>query len=90
MSKRLNKLFACLLILSLTLALVPAQKHVNAATSELFISEYIEGSYSIKRLRSITAQGPAVDLVTYTAGACILQRKWHAANDNVGLSGTLA
>ena len=57
MTNRLNKIFACFLTLSLILALMPAGTPANAAASELFISEYIEGSSLIKLWRFTTAPG---------------------------------
>ena len=53
MTKRFNQSFACLLILPLTLALMPAHYNANAAISELFFSKYFEGSSSKQSARDL-------------------------------------
>jgi predicted extracellular nuclease len=63
MSKVLNKLFASMIILTMILALMPAQ-FVSAATSELFFSEYIEGSSNNKALEIYNGTGSAINLAT--------------------------
>jgi len=63
MSKVLNKLSASMIILTMILALMPAQ-FVSAATSELFFSEYIEGSSNNKALEIYNGTGSAINLAT--------------------------
>jgi predicted extracellular nuclease len=58
---KLSKLFASMLILALMLSVLPAQ-FAGAATSELFFSEYIEGSSFDKALEIYNGTGAAVDL----------------------------
>lgn len=87
MTKRPSIIIASLLILALSLALLPVQYSVSA-DSELFISEYIEGSSYNKALEIYNGTGAAVDLSTYTIelysnGAAI-------ASKSVALVGMLA
>ena len=65
MKKRLNQLFASVLVLALLLSLMPAQFSVSAATSELFFSEYIEGSSYNKAIEIYNGTGEAIDLSAY-------------------------
>jgi predicted extracellular nuclease len=52
-----------MIILTMILALMPAQ-FVSAATSELFFSEYIEGSSNNKALEIYNGTGSAINLAT--------------------------
>ena len=61
-----NKLFAGFIILALLLALIPANLTASATASELFFSEYIEGSSYNKALEIYNGTGGVVDLSTYT------------------------
>ncbi len=61
MIRLLNKLLASIMILSMTLALMPVH-FASAATSELFFSEYIEGSGNNKALEIYNGTGAAIDL----------------------------
>jgi len=61
MPKFLNKLSTVLIILTMILALVPVQ-FASAATSELFFSEYIEGTSNNKALEIYNGTGAAIDL----------------------------
>jgi predicted extracellular nuclease len=90
MTKSLNKLFTSLLILALALALIPAHSPVGAAASELFFSEYIEGTSNNKALEIYNATGAAVDLA---AGGYNVQMYFNgnpAAGLTINLTGTVA
>ena len=64
MNKRSFKVFSLITILALMLMAVPMQS-VNAATpTELFFSEYIEGSTLNKALEIYNGTGAAVNLGT--------------------------
>ena len=65
MIKGLKKLFSSLLFLSLGLTLILAQS-TSAATSDLFFSEYIEGSSFNKAVEIYNGTGATVNLSTYT------------------------
>ena len=62
MTKRGSTIIAATFILFLFMALIPAYNPVNAAASELFFSEYIEGSSYNKALEIYNGTGAAVDL----------------------------
>ncbi|MEW6403345.1 MAG: ExeM/NucH family extracellular endonuclease [Chloroflexota bacterium] len=61
MNRSLFKMFSVFMILALVLMALPIQ-NVQAATSELFFSEYIEGSSNNKALEIYNGTGAAVDL----------------------------
>ena len=63
MKKHLNKIFSAVTILALMLMAMPMQSAL-AAPTELFFSEYIEGSSNNKALEIYNGTGAAVDLVT--------------------------
>lgn len=50
MARPLNKIFTFILILAITLAALPQQPVRAATPTELFFSEYIEGSSNNKAL----------------------------------------
>ena len=66
MQKRLSRILAILAVIAVLQALVPAQFPATAATSELFFSEYTEGSSYNKALEIYNGTGSDVDLATYT------------------------
>jgi predicted extracellular nuclease len=89
MTKGMNKLFAVFLILALLLALIPAPNSVSAAASELFFSEYIEGSSNNKALEIYNGTRAAVDL---SAGGYNVQMYFNgntAAGLTIDLTGTV-
>ena len=59
---KFGKLFASIAIVALMLSALPVQFSASAATSELFFSEYIEGSSNNKALEIYNGTGAAVDL----------------------------
>jgi hypothetical protein len=79
-----------MLILALLMALMPAQMATAAAPSELFFSEYIEGSSNNKALEIYNGTGTAVDL---TAGGYNIQMFFNgsaSAGLTINLTGTVA
>ena len=66
MTKGRRVLTIALLMMILSLALIPAGNYVTAATSELLLSEYIEGSSYNKAIEIYNGTGVSVDLSTYT------------------------
>lgn len=84
-----NKFFTSLLIFSMILALVPAQFDASAATSELFFSEFIEGSSNNKALEVYNGTGAAVDLV---AGGYNVHMSFNGGTSTltINLTGTVA
>jgi len=90
MTKRHRALIITLLILGLSIALMPAQNFVNAATSELLISEYIEGSSYNKAIEIYNGTGAAVDLA---AGDYVLEIYFNGnttVGNTVDLAGVIA
>ena len=63
MKKTSSKILAGIVILTLALALMPVQ-FASAAPSELFFSEYIEGSANNKAVEIYNGTGAAVNLAT--------------------------
>ncbi|MBN2117770.1 MAG: ExeM/NucH family extracellular endonuclease [Anaerolineales bacterium] len=62
MSKSLFRMFSAITILSLMVMALPMQSAAAAAPTELFFSEYIEGSSNHKALEIYNGTGAAVDL----------------------------
>ncbi len=90
MAKPLHRLLSGLVILALALALMPAQLTASAAASELFFSEYVEGSGNNKALEIYNDTGAAVDL---GAGGYNVQMFFNgnvAAGLTLNLTGTVA
>jgi len=88
MNKTLPKVFSVITILALMFAAVP-MKHAHAAPpTELFISEYIEGSGFNKAIEIYNGTGGTVDLSTYTLE--LYSNGASTASKSVALSGTLA
>src|SRR5574341_1272071 len=63
MNEHLNKMFSVMTILALMLVALPTQG-AQAAPTELFFSEYIEGSSNNKALEIYNGTGAAVNLAT--------------------------
>ena len=63
MTKALSKVFSLALVLALVVAALPLQV-VNAAPTELFFTEYIEGSSNNKALEIYNGTGMAVTLTS--------------------------
>jgi uncharacterized protein len=86
---KLSKLFASVAIVALMLSIVPVQ-FAGAATSELFFSEYIEGSSNNKALEIYNGTGASVDLA---AGGYNVQMFFNgsaSAGLTINLIGTVA
>ena len=83
-----RKFFTPVLIVALMLSILPVQFSVSAATSELFFSEYIEGSSFNKAVEIYNGTGGAVDLSTYTVE--LYSNGASSPSQSVALSGTLA
>ena len=64
MARPLNKIFTFILILAITLAALPQQPVRAATPTELFFSEYIEGSSNNKALEIYNGTGSAINLGT--------------------------
>ncbi len=62
MSKTLFRIFSTLTILSLMIMALPMQNATAAAPTELFFSEYIEGSSNNKALEIYNGTGASIDL----------------------------
>ncbi len=65
MTHKLHRLLASFVILALSLALIPPTQSVRALASELFLSEYIEGSSFNKAVEIYNGTGAAADLSEY-------------------------
>jgi uncharacterized protein len=78
----LNRVFASLLVLAIATALLPAQPASAAAPTELFFSEYIEGSSNNKALEIYNGTGAAIDLA---AGGYNVQMHFNG-NPTAGLT----
>ena len=84
------KVFASLIILALSLALIPPSQSARALASEIFISEYIEGTSNNKAIEIYNGTGAAVDLST---GGYNLQMYFNGnatAGLTINLTGTVA
>lgn len=69
MKKRCRRLVSALLTLAMLLSLLPAAALAAGETgtaSDLFISEYVEGSSTNKALEIYNGTGATVDLSQYT------------------------
>jgi len=88
MKKRHNQLVALVLVMALLSALMPAQFSVSASTSELFFSEYIEGSSYNKAVEIYNGTGGEIDLSAYTVE--LYSNGASSPSQSVSLSGTLA
>ena len=90
MHKRLFKVFSLFTIFALVLMAVPVQSAQAATPTELFFSEYIEGSSNNKALEIYNGTGSAVNLGT--SGYTIKMYSNGGTNPSVtiNLSGTVA
>lgn len=91
MFRKWPAIFSIALLFSITLGLIPSQAtQVFAATSDLFISEYIEGSSNNKAVEIYNGTGAAVDLA---AGGYNVQFYFNGgttAGLTINLTGTVA
>ncbi|MBN1312435.1 MAG: ExeM/NucH family extracellular endonuclease [Anaerolineae bacterium] len=89
MKHHLKKAVGSLLVPAILLALLAAQVPAQAAASELFFSEYIEGSSYNKALEIYNGTGTAVDLA---AGGYSVQMSFNGgtSTQTIDLSGSIA
>lgn len=90
MNKLLHRLFTYLLIISLSLALIPPQQSAWAMASELFFSEYIEGTSNNKALEIYNGTGTAVNLATGGYNVQMYFNGSASAGLTISLTGTVA
>jgi uncharacterized protein len=90
MIKGLHKLLASILILALAMALIPTQISVTATASELFFSEYIEGTSNNKALEIYNATGAAIDLAASGYNVQMFFNGNSAAGLTINLTGIVA
>ncbi len=64
MHRNLYKMFSALMVLALVMMALPMQSAVAATPTELFFSEYIEGSSNNKALEIYNGTGAAINLAT--------------------------
>ena len=89
MTKTFSKVFSLALILALVLSALPVQS-VSAAPTELFFTEYIEGSSNNKALEIYNGTGAPINLTT---GAFIVQMFFNGSSTaglTISLTGTVA
>src|SRR3990172_1673261 len=89
MNKSLFKVFSITLILALMIAALPV-KSVSAAPTELFFSEYIEGSSNNKALEIYNGTGSAINLAANSYNVQMYFNGNVAAGLTINLSGTVA
>lgn len=90
MARSLNKVFTLFLILALALAILPQQLVSAAAPTELFFSEYIEGTSNNKALEIYNGTGSAINLGT---GGYSIQMYFNGSSTaglTINLTGTVA
>ncbi|MFZ5856844.1 MAG: ExeM/NucH family extracellular endonuclease [Chloroflexota bacterium] len=90
MTRTFYKVLASLTILALSVALIPPSQSAQAMASELFISEYIEGSSNNKAIEIYNGTGAAINLST---GGYNLQMYFNGsatAGLTIYLTGTVA
>ena len=71
-------------------ALAALGSHANAITSELFISEYLEGSYYNKALEIYNGTGSEIDLATAGYNVQIFYGISTSAGTTINLTGTVS
>jgi predicted extracellular nuclease len=90
MNRNINKIFSVITILALMLMALPLQGAEAATPTELFFSEYIEGSSNNKALEIYNGTGSAIDL---TAGGYNVQMFFNGnpvSTLTINLTGTVA
>src|SRR5512147_2698735 len=90
MKKHLNKMFSAVTILALMLMAVPMQSAQAATPTELFFSEYIEGSSNNKALEIYNGTGAAVNLATGGYNVQMFFNGSASAGLTINLTGTVA
>jgi len=89
MNKSLSKMFSVFTILALMLMALPLQS-VQAAPTELFFSEYIEGSSNNKALEIYNGTGAAINLTTDVYNIQMFFNGSASAGLTINLTGTVA
>src|SRR5687768_8657699 len=89
MNKSLFKMFSSITILALMMMALPMQS-AQAAPTELFISEYIEGSSNNKALEIYNGTGTAVNLATNSYNVQMYFNGSASAGLTINLTGTVA
>lgn len=90
MTGKIHPFLTSMLILALLMALMPAKMATAAAPSELFFSEYIEGSSNNKALEIYNGTGASIDLA---AGGYNIQMFFNGSASpglTINLTGTVA
>ena len=90
MNKHLNKMFSVVTILALMLMALPAQSAQAAPPTELFFSEYIEGSSNNKALEIYNGTGAAVNLATDSYNIQMFFNGSATAGLTINLTGSVA
>lgn len=90
MPKYLNKLFASFIIFLMIIALMPLQSASAATPTELFFSEYIEGSSNNKALEIYNGTGVAIDLAMGGYNIQMYSNGSASAGLTINLMGTVA
>jgi len=90
MARPLNKIFTFILILAITIAALPQQPVRAATPTELFFSEYIEGSSNNKALEIYNGTGSAINLGTGGYNVQMYFNGSASAGLTINLTGTVA
>lgn len=90
MTRSLNKIFTLFLILALAFATMPQQPVRAATPTELFFSEYIEGSSNNKALEIYNGTGSAINLGTSGYNVQMFFNGSPTAGLTITLTGTVA
>ena len=90
MTKTFSKVFSLALILALVLSAVPIQFASAATPTELFFSEYIEGSSNNKALEIYNGTGAAINLGTGGYSVQMFFNGSASAGLTINLTGTVA
>lgn len=89
MNRKINKIFSVMTILALMLMALPMQSAL-AAPTELFFSEYIEGSSNNKALEIYNGTGAAINLTTGGYNVQMFFNGSSTAGLTINLVGTVA
>ena len=87
---KLNALLAAAIVAALLLALIPAPLPASAAPTELFFSEYIEGSSNNKALEIYNGTGAAIDLGANAYNVKVYFNGNPVSTLTINLTGTVA
>ena len=90
MTKTFSKVFSLALILAMVLGALPVRQAQAATPTELFFSEYIEGSSNNKALEIYNGTGAAVNLATGGYNVQMYFNGSSSAGLTINLTGTVA